>query len=188
MYRKPRTTVPAEGRQVYPYLLRDVTVDHVNQVWSTDITYLPMARGFVYLAAVVDWYSRRVLAWRLSNTMTLDFCIEAVTEALARYGMPEIFNSDQGSQGGFNRSLQHWTVGSIVGTRSALRQVSSSLASSEAGYSACGRLPGAPRHPSATSRCPWESTAAATRWCSRSCHAARGYGDRRRRPSRPIRR
>lgn len=98
LYRKPRTTVPAEGRHVYPYLLHGVAIDHPNQVWSTDITYIPMARGFVYLAAVVDWYSRRVLAWRLSNTITLDFCIEAVTEALARHGTPEIFNSDQGSQ------------------------------------------------------------------------------------------
>lgn len=97
LYRKPRTTVAAAGRHVYPYLLRGATIDHANQVWSTDITYIPMARGFVYLAAVVDWYSRRVLAWHLSNTMTLDFCIEAVTEALARHGEPEIFNTDQGT-------------------------------------------------------------------------------------------
>ena len=83
---------------VFPYLLRGMKIDRPNQVWAMDITYIPMARGFVYLAAVVDWYSRRVLSWRLSITMTTDFCLEAVEEALAKYGKPDIFNTDQGSQ------------------------------------------------------------------------------------------
>jgi putative transposase len=98
IYRRPNTSKPAPGHKIYPYLLRGLTVDHPNQVWAMDITYIPMARGFVYLAAVVDWFSRRVLAWRLSITMEASFCIEAVEEALAKYGRPEIFNTDQGSQ------------------------------------------------------------------------------------------
>jgi putative transposase len=98
LYRKPNTSKPAPGHTVYPYLLRKLPVTRPNQVWAMDITYIPMARGFVYLAAVVDWFSRRVLAWRLSITLEAAFCIEAVEEALARYGRPEIFNTDQGSQ------------------------------------------------------------------------------------------
>lgn len=98
LYRKPNTSKPEPGHKVYPYLLRKLAVTRPNQVWAIDITYVPMARGFVYLVAVVDWFSRRVLAWRLSITMDVGFCIEAVEEALARYGCPEIFNSDQGSQ------------------------------------------------------------------------------------------
>ena len=98
IYRRPNTSKPAPGHKIYPYLLRGLTVDHPNQVWAMDITYIPMARGFVYLAAVVDWFSRRVLAWRLSITMETAFCIEAVEEALAKYGRPDIFNTDQGSQ------------------------------------------------------------------------------------------
>jgi putative transposase len=96
--RRPKTTKPAPGHKVYPYLLRNLAMTRPNQVWAMDITYVPMARGFVYLAAVVDWYSRRVLAWRLSITLTADFCIEALEEALARHGRPDIFNTDQGSQ------------------------------------------------------------------------------------------
>ncbi len=98
IYRRPNTSKPAPGHKIYPYLLRGLTVDHPNQVWAMDITYIPMARGFVYLAAVVDWFSRRVLAWRLSITMETAFCIEAVEEALVRFGKPDIFNTDQGSQ------------------------------------------------------------------------------------------
>jgi len=98
IYRKPNTSKAALGHKIYPYLLRGVAVERPNQAWAMDITYIPMARGFVYLAAVVDWFSRRVLSWRLSITMEVDFCIEAVEEALARYGSPEIFNTDQGSQ------------------------------------------------------------------------------------------
>lgn len=98
IYRRPNTSKPAPGHKIYPYLLRKLPVTRANQVWAMDITYIPMARGFVYLAAVIDWFSRRVLSWRLSITMQADFCIEAVEEALARFGKPEIFNTDQGSQ------------------------------------------------------------------------------------------
>ena len=98
LYRRPRTSAPAPGHKVYPYLLRGLKVERPNHVWAMDITYIPMARGFVYLAAVVDWFSRRVLAWRLSITLEVEFCLEAVEEALGCYGKPEIFNTDQGSQ------------------------------------------------------------------------------------------
>jgi putative transposase len=98
LYRRPNTSKPAPGHQVFPYLLRKLAIDRPNQVWAMDITYIPMARGFVYLAAVVDWYSRRALSWRLSITMSVDFCLEAVEEALAKHGKPQIFNTDQGSQ------------------------------------------------------------------------------------------
>ena len=98
IYRKPNTSKPSPGHKVYPYLLRRLAVTRPNQVWAMDITYIPMARGFVYLCAVVDWFSRRVLSWRLSISMDASFCIEAVEEALGRYGRPEIFNTDQGSQ------------------------------------------------------------------------------------------
>jgi putative transposase len=98
LYRRPNTSKPADGHKVYPYLLRGLPVERPNQVWAMDITYIPMARGFVYLAAVVDWFSRRVLAWRLSITLEVEFCLDAVEDALARYGRPEIFNTDQGSQ------------------------------------------------------------------------------------------
>ena len=98
IYRRPRTSKPAPGHKVYPYLLRNLAVTRPNQVWAMDITYVPMARGFVYLAAVVDWFSRRILTWRLSITLTADFCVEALEEALGRHGRPDIFNTDQGSQ------------------------------------------------------------------------------------------
>jgi putative transposase len=98
LYRRPRTTVPAEGQRVFPYLLTGLEIARPNQVWEADITYLPMHRGFLYLVAIVDVFSRRVMAWRLSNTLTVDFCVAALEEALGRYGSPEIFNTDQGSQ------------------------------------------------------------------------------------------
>ena len=98
LYRRPKTSKPNPGHKIYPYLLRSVAVERPNQVWAMDITYIPMARGFVYLAAVVDWFSRRVLAWRVWITMEVGFCLEAVEEALARHGRPEILNTDQGSQ------------------------------------------------------------------------------------------
>ncbi len=98
LYRRPRTTKPEPGHKVYPYLLRGLSIERPNQVWAMDITYIPMARGFVYLAVVLDWASRRVLSWRLSITMEAAFCIEALQEALARYGKPDICNTDQGSQ------------------------------------------------------------------------------------------
>ena len=98
LYRKPRTTRKHPRHLVYPYLLRGLTIDRPNQVFAMDITYIPMSRGFVYLVAVLDWYSRKVLSWRVSITMDVHFCIEALEEAIARYGAPEIMNTDQGSQ------------------------------------------------------------------------------------------
>ncbi len=98
IYRKPRTSIPAREATIYPYLLTGLVIERPNQVWSADITYLPMAHGFMYLTAILDVFSRKVLAWRLSNTMTADFCVEALEEAIARFGAPEIFNTDQGSQ------------------------------------------------------------------------------------------
>ena len=98
VYRRPGTTKPAAGHRIHPYLLRGLTIDRPNQVWATDITYIPMARGFVYLCAVMDWFSRRILAWQLSNTMEAEFCVETLEDALASYGKPGIFNTDQGSQ------------------------------------------------------------------------------------------
>ena len=98
VYPKPRTSQSGVGHRVYPYLLRDRVIDRPNQVWATDVTYIPMARGFMYLVAIMDWHSRRVLAWRVSNTLDTDFCIDALEEALERYGPPSIFNSDQGCQ------------------------------------------------------------------------------------------
>jgi putative transposase len=98
LYRRPNTSKPALGHKIYPYLLRGLAVERPNQVWAMDITYIPMARGFVYLAAVLDWFSRRVLAWRVSITLEVEFCLDAVEEALARHGRPDMFNTDQGSQ------------------------------------------------------------------------------------------
>jgi putative transposase len=98
LYRKPNTSKKADGAHIYPYLLRELSIDRPNQVWAADITYIPMRKGFLYLVAVIDWSTRRVLSWRLSNTLTTDFCLEAVREAMHRYGKPEIFNTDQGCQ------------------------------------------------------------------------------------------
>ena len=97
IYRRPRTSTPGPGHKIYPYLLGGMKITRPNQVWAADITYIPMARGFLYLVAIIDWYSRYVLSWRLSNTLDADFCVEALEEAL-RKGTPEIFNTDQGSQ------------------------------------------------------------------------------------------
>lgn len=98
IYRRPRTSRPHPGHRVFPYLLRGQVIDRPNQVWALDITYLPMKRGFVYLVTVLDWASRRVLAWQLSNTLTADFCVEALETAMDRFGVPDIVNTDQGSQ------------------------------------------------------------------------------------------
>jgi putative transposase len=95
---KRKTSKPHPGHKIYPYLLRDKTIDQPNQVWSADITYIPMRRGYLYLVAIIDWSTRRVLSWRLSNTLAAGFCVEALGEALARFGKPGIFNTDQGSQ------------------------------------------------------------------------------------------
>src|SRR5271166_1641007 len=98
LYRRPHTTKPEPGHKIYPYLLRGIEITRPNQVWAMDITYIPMARGFVYLAVVLDWFSRRILSWRVSITMEASFCVETLEEALARHGTPDIFNTDQGSQ------------------------------------------------------------------------------------------
>ena len=98
LYRRPRTTKPEPGHKIYPYLLRGVEITRPNQVWAMDITYIPMARGFVYLPFVLDWFSRRVLSWRVSITMEAAFSVEALEHAIARHGKPEILNTDQGSQ------------------------------------------------------------------------------------------
>ena len=98
IYPKPKTSRPHPGHKVYPYLLRNLNIDRPNQVWAADITYIPMARGSMYLVVVMDWYSRKVLSWQLSNTLEADFCVDALEEALLRHGRPEIFNTDQGAQ------------------------------------------------------------------------------------------
>ena len=98
IYRRPNTSRPAPGHRIYPYLLRGLAITRPNQVWVMDISYIPMARGFVYLAAVVDWFSRRILSWRLSTPRDVSFCLEAVEKALTKHGRPEMFNTDQGSQ------------------------------------------------------------------------------------------
>ena len=98
IYQHPKTSEPHPQHKIYPYLLRHLTIDRPNQVWCADVTYIPMRRGFLYLVAIMDWASRKVLAWRLSNTMEADFCVAALEDAIARYGSPDIFNTDQGSQ------------------------------------------------------------------------------------------
>jgi len=98
IYQRPKTSKPAAAHKIYPYLLRGLAIERVNQVWCSDVTYIPMAKGFLYLVVIMDWVSRAVLAWRVSNTLGADFCVEALEEALLRYGRPEIFNTDQGSQ------------------------------------------------------------------------------------------
>ena len=98
IYPKPRLSQAGKGHKIYPYLLKGLKIDRPNQVWATDITYIPLARGFMYLVAIMDWYSRKVLAWRVSNSMESSFCVEALEEAIENYGTPEIFNTDQGSQ------------------------------------------------------------------------------------------
>ena len=98
IYQRPKTSEPHPQHKIYPYLLRHLTIDRPNQVWCADMTYIQMRRGFLYLVAIMDWASRKVLAWRLSNTMDAEFCVAALEEAIARYGRPDIFNTDQGSQ------------------------------------------------------------------------------------------
>lgn len=98
LYRKPRLSKGHSGHKIYPYLLRDLKIDRANHVWATDITYIPLSKGYVYLVAIMDWASRKVLSWRLSNTLDASFCVDALEEAIDQYGCPEIFNTDQGSQ------------------------------------------------------------------------------------------
>ena len=98
IYQKPRTSMPHKEHKIYPYLLKGLSINKPNQVWASDITYIPMKRGFMYLVAIIDWYSRKVLSWRLSNTLDTDFCVEALKEAIETHGIPSIFNTDQGCQ------------------------------------------------------------------------------------------
>lgn len=124
IYRRPNTSKPTPGHKVYPYVLRKLAIARPNQVWATDISYVPMAQGFVYLVAIVDWFSRKVLAWRVSISMTVSFCIEAREEALTRYGKPEIFNTDQGGQFtslAFTSVLQREEIAISMGGRGAWR-------------------------------------------------------------------
>ena len=139
IYQRPRTSDPHPEHRIYPYLLRDLEITRPGHVWCADITYLPMRRGFLYLVAVMDWASRKVLAWRLSNTMDAEFCVEALKEALARFGRPEIFNTDQGSQGGFNRSSQHFGRGGCDGHWKAAVGSMSTTAITLPGPAFCGR-------------------------------------------------
>jgi putative transposase len=113
IYQNPDTSRPAKGHKTYHYLLVGLRVERPNQVWCADITYLPMRKGFLYLVAIMDWFTRKVLAWRISNTLEVDFCVEALNEAVHKFGPPEIMNTDQGSQGGFNRSSQHLDFGGV---------------------------------------------------------------------------
>jgi len=113
IYQRPNTSKPAPEYKIYPYLLGGISIERVNQVWCADVTYIPMARGFLYLVVIMDWVSRSVLAWRLSNTLGAEFCVEALEEALSRHGRPEIFNTDQGSQftsDGFTGTLERHKV------------------------------------------------------------------------------
>jgi putative transposase len=136
LYRRPNTSKPADGHKIYPYLLRGLAVERPNQVWAMDITYIPMARGFVYLAAVVDWFSRRVLAWRLSITLEVDFCLEAVEEALVRHGRPEIFNTDRGASSPVPHSPTCcWTMPSQSAWMAAAHGATTSLSSGCGGRS-----------------------------------------------------
>jgi putative transposase len=118
LYRRPRTTQPEPGHKIYPYLLRGMEIVRPNQVWAMDITYIPMARGFVYLAVVLDWFSRRVLSWRVSITMEAAFCVETLEDALARHGKPDIFNTDSQRIGGrFPGGLTQTRIDRLVGWR-----------------------------------------------------------------------
>lgn len=129
VYPRPRTSIPGDGHKVYPYLLKGLKIDRPNQVWATDISYVPLARGFMYLVAIIDWYSRKVLSWRVSNTMDTDFCVDALEEALQRHGTPEIFNTDQGAPSSpvrlsqaFSRSMASgsaWTARAATMTTSS---------------------------------------------------------------------
>ena len=130
---KPRTTKPAPGHTVYPYLLRDIVIDRFNQVWAADITYIPIGRGFLYLVAIMDWASRAVLAWRLSNTMDVSFCVSALEEALARFGRPEIFNTDRAASSPALSSPACWRL-----PASGSRWTAAAAGSTTCSLSACG--------------------------------------------------
>jgi putative transposase len=156
LYRRPRTTKPEPGHKIYPYLLRGMEITRPNQVWAMDITYIPMARGFVYLAVVLDWATRRVLSWRLSITMQAAFCVETLEDALARHGRPEIFNTDQGSQ--FTGSA---FTSVLAGHGIAISMDGKALGGTTSSSSACGAA-------SNTRRCICGPTKASARHETRS--------------------
>jgi putative transposase len=163
VYRKRNTSKPAPGHRIYPYLLRDAAVTRPNQAWAMDISYIPMARGFVYLAAVVDWFSRKILAWKLSITMDVSFCLEAVEEALSKYGRPEIFNTDQGSQftsEAFTEQLKKITSPSAWTERAAGATMSSWSGSGE--RSSTKRSISGPTTRSRRREPPWGNTSSST--------------------------
>ena len=119
LYPRRRTSQPGKGHKIYPYLLRDLSIERANQAWASDISYIPMAKGFMYLVAIMDWYSRRVLSWRVSNTLDAHFCIEALEDALQRFEAPEIFNTDQGCQYtslAFGERCRQWGVAPSMGS------------------------------------------------------------------------
>lgn len=152
LYRRPNTSKPAPGHKIYPYLLRKLPITRPNQVWAMDITYIPMARGFIYLAAVLDWFTRRVLAWRVSITLEADFCIEAVEEALARHGTPEIFNTDRAASSPRPSSSRCWPPARSRSAWTARAPGATMSSSSACGgpsntkTSTCGPMPACPRH------------------------------------------
>jgi len=140
---RPGTSKPAPGHKIYPYLLRGVAITEPNHVWATDITYIPMEHGFLYLVAVIDWASRAVLAWRLSNTMDTRFCIDALDEALARYGAPRIFNTDQGSQFTSEAFTGRLIAAGVARPRATGATVPARLCPLEIGICSYGRMMGA---------------------------------------------
>jgi putative transposase len=141
LYRRPRTTKPEPGHKIYPYLLRGMEITRPNQVWAMDITYTPMARGFVYLAVVLDWATRRVLSWRLSITMEAPFCVETLEDALACHGKPDVFNTDQGSQftgSAFTGVLANNGIAISMDGKGGPNRISASISGASAGV----KLPG----------------------------------------------
>ena len=127
VYPKPRTSRPHPLHKVYPYLLKGLTINRPNQVWATDITYIPMERGYMYLVAIMDWHSRKILSWRISNTLDSAFCINALEEATSRFGPPEIFNTDQGAQftsNAFTQVLKTNQVAISMDAEAAVRTIS----------------------------------------------------------------
>lgn len=164
---------------------RQFVADAPNVLWVADMTYIPTWTGFLYLAVVLDAFSRKVVGWAMGEQMTAELVIAALNMALhTRRPASVIHHSDQGSQGGFNRSSQRWSVGQILGSHPGPRQASSSPTSFVVSCSTCARPPRFLRHPNATGQCPSGSTAAAARWCSHWCRAAKGCAGRRRRPAR----
>src|SRR5215468_10490605 len=199
IYQRPNTSKPAEGHKIYPYLLRGLAIERVNQVWCSDVTYIAMAKGFLYLVVIMDWVSRAVLAWRVSNTLGADFCVEALEEALSRYGRPEIFNTDQGSQftsDDFTNTLKRTRSPSAGTARAATWTTSSSSgcgAASNTRRSTSTPMPVSPRPRSASApgsafimRSASTRAWAIARRVRPTKQNARGYvDDRLRRPAAP---